>query len=106
MRDPIQRGTAEVFRAMATSARSNCWLRRDSASSKRFKSPPKTERVLGREKDIGTLAAGKCADPVLVRGDPSSRIADIENVEIVFNDGVGYDSRKLIESVRGQVGIR
>jgi hypothetical protein len=25
---------------------------------------------------------------------------------VVFKDGVGYDSRKLFESVRGQVGIR
>jgi hypothetical protein len=33
-------------------------------------------------------------------------IADIENVETVFKNGVGYDSTKLIESVRGQVGIR
>jgi hypothetical protein len=33
-------------------------------------------------------------------------IADIENVEIVFKNGVGYDSRRLIDSVRGQVGIR
>jgi hypothetical protein len=24
----------------------------------------------------------------------------------VFKDGIGYDSRKLVESVRGQVGIR
>lgn len=30
---------------------------------------------------------------------------DIENVEIVFKDRVGYNSKKLIESVRGQVGI-
>jgi imidazolonepropionase-like amidohydrolase len=63
-------------------------------------------RFLGREADIGTLAAGKRADLVLVKGDPASRIEDIENVEIVFRDGIGYDSRKLIESVRGQVGIR
>ena len=63
-------------------------------------------RFLGLENDIGTLAAGKRADLVLVKGDPAARIADIENVEIVFKDGVGYDSRRLIESVRGQVGIR
>ncbi|HEU4510655.1 MAG TPA: hypothetical protein VFR78_20665 [Pyrinomonadaceae bacterium] len=31
---------------------------------------------------------------------------DIENVEIVFKDGVGYDSEKLIQSVQGLVGIR
>ncbi len=34
------------------------------------------------------------------------KIEDIENVEIVFKDGISYDSAKLIESVRGQVGIR
>ena len=62
-------------------------------------------RYLGR-KDVGTLTPGKRADLVLVKGDPSRRIADLENVETVFKDGVGYDSRKLIESVRGQVGIR
>ncbi len=63
-------------------------------------------RFLQLENDIGTLAAGKRADLVLVKGDPAARIEDIENVEIVFKDGVGYDSGKLIESVRGQVGIR
>jgi imidazolonepropionase-like amidohydrolase len=55
---------------------------------------------------IGTLAAGKNADLVVVKGDPSKKIDDIENVEIVFKDGVGYDSAKLIESVKGLVGIR
>ena len=42
----------------------------------------------------------------MVKGDPSVNIRDIENVEIVFKDGVGYDSRKLIESATGLVGIR
>lgn len=63
-------------------------------------------RFLGRESEIGTVAPGKRADLVLVKGDPARNIADIEQVELVFKDGVGYDSRKLIESVRGQVGIR
>jgi hypothetical protein len=63
-------------------------------------------RFLGRDKEIGTLESGKSADLVLVKGDPAVQIADIENVEIVFKRGVGYDSRRLIDSVRGQVGIR
>ena len=42
----------------------------------------------------------------MINGDPSANIKDIENVEIVFKDGVGYDSAKLIESVKGLVGLR
>ena len=60
---------------------------------------------LGRQNEIGSVAVGKNADLLVVKGDPSVRIDDIENVEIVFKDGVGYDSAKLIESVRGQVGL-
>jgi len=63
-------------------------------------------KYLGREDRIGTLAPGKQADLVLIKGDPSKNIADIENVETVFKSGVGYDSKKLVDSVRGQVGIR
>jgi hypothetical protein len=61
---------------------------------------------LGQSDRIGTLAVGKQADLVLIKGDPSKKIDEIENVETVFKAGVGYDSKKLIESVRGQVGIR
>jgi imidazolonepropionase-like amidohydrolase len=61
---------------------------------------------LGRQDRIGTLAPGKQADLALIKGDPSRAIDEIENVETVFKAGVGYDSRKLIDSVRGQVGIR
>ncbi len=58
---------------------------------------------LGR---TGTLAAGKQADMVLIKGNPTRDITDIEKVETVFKDGIGYDSAKLIEAVRGSVGIR
>ncbi len=61
---------------------------------------------LGQQDHIGSIAPGKQADLVLIKGDPSKKIGDIEAVETVFKDGVGYDSKKLIESVRGQVGIR
>jgi hypothetical protein len=61
---------------------------------------------LGRQDRIGTLTAGKQADFVVIRGDPSKKIEEIENVETVFKAGIGFDSQKLIESVRGQVGIR
>jgi imidazolonepropionase-like amidohydrolase len=61
---------------------------------------------LGQEQRIGSIAPGKDADLVVVKGDPSKNIADVEKVEIVFKDGVGYDPQKLAESVRGLVGIR
>jgi imidazolonepropionase-like amidohydrolase len=61
-------------------------------------------QYLGESDHIGTIAAGKQADLVVIKGDPSKNIDDIENVEIVFKDGIGYDSAKLIDSVRGHVG--
>jgi imidazolonepropionase-like amidohydrolase len=61
---------------------------------------------LGELDKIGTLAVGKLADLVVLDGDPSGNIKDIEKVEMVFKDGVGYNSAKLIESVRGFVGLR
>jgi len=63
-------------------------------------------QFLGEFDRIGTIAPGKQADLVVIKGDPSKKIEDIENVETVFKDGVGYDSGKLIESVRGVVGSR
>ncbi len=62
-------------------------------------------QFLKESKRIGSLAAGKQADILIVKGDVSKDIRDIENVEIVFKDGVGFDSKKLLESVKGQVGI-
>jgi imidazolonepropionase-like amidohydrolase len=61
---------------------------------------------LGEAARVGSLATGKQADIVIVKGDPSAKIEDIENVELVFKDGTGWDSKKLIDSVKGQVGIR
>jgi imidazolonepropionase-like amidohydrolase len=63
-------------------------------------------RFLGREREIGTIASGKRADLIVVHGDPAARIEDIENVAVVFKDGQGYDPARLVEAVRGQVGIR
>ncbi|MGC1371202.1 MAG: amidohydrolase family protein [Candidatus Sulfotelmatobacter sp.] len=61
-------------------------------------------QYLGEADKIGTIAPGKQADMVVIKGDPSKKIEDIENVETVFKDGIGYDSAKLIDSVRGHVG--
>ena len=60
---------------------------------------------LGRDKEIGTIAIGKKADLVLINGDPEKEIKAVRNTEIVFKNGVGYDSKKLFESVNGKVGL-
>ena len=62
-------------------------------------------RYLGRDARIGTIAFGKQADLVLLDGDPSRSIADIRKVETVFKQGVGFEPAKLLESVRGHVGL-
>ncbi len=61
---------------------------------------------LGEDSRIGSVAVGKQADLMVIKGNPAVNIADIEKVEIVFKDGVGWDSERLIDSVRGFVGIR
>ncbi len=61
---------------------------------------------LGEDSRFGSLAPGKLADMVLIKGNPAENIADIKKVEIVFKEGVGYDPQKLIDSARGLVGVR
>jgi len=62
-------------------------------------------KFLGEDDRIGTIAVGKQADLVVIDGNPAAKIEDIEKVDLVFKDGVGYDSAKLIASVRGSVGL-
>lgn len=63
-------------------------------------------KYLGEEANIGTVAQGKAADLVVLNGNPAEKIDDIEKVDTVFKDGVGYDPAKLIDSVKGLVGLR
>jgi len=59
---------------------------------------------MGLQDRIGSIEAGKNADLVLIKGNPEANIADVEKVDTVFKDGVGYDSGKLLESVKGRYG--
>ena len=62
-------------------------------------------RILGEEARIGSIAAGKAADLVVIRGDPVATPAQIYEVATIFRDGVGYDSARLREAARGKVGV-
>ena len=62
-------------------------------------------KVLGVDDRLGTVAPGKLADLVVLRGDLLANPLVIREVVTVFKDGVGYDSAKLIAAVKGRVGI-
>jgi imidazolonepropionase-like amidohydrolase len=62
-------------------------------------------KYLGQLDHIGTIAAGKQADLVVIDGNPAVHIADVRKVKLVFKDGIGYDPVKLLESVRGSVSL-
>ncbi|HEX8937812.1 MAG TPA: amidohydrolase family protein [Sphingomicrobium sp.] len=59
---------------------------------------------LGLADRTGSIAAGKNADLMIVKGNPAANINDVENVIVVFKDGVGYDSARLLQSVKGRYG--
>ena len=63
-------------------------------------------RFLGEEAEIGSIEPGKAADLVLVRGNPATHIKAIEDVVLVFKDGVGYDPARLVQAANGTVGLR
>jgi enamidase len=62
-------------------------------------------KFLGRDAQVGSLAVGKQADVIVINGNPAATIADIRNVETVFKQGIGFDPAKIIDSVKGRVGL-
>jgi imidazolonepropionase-like amidohydrolase len=62
-------------------------------------------RILGLDKQTGSIAAGKSADLTVIRGDPLADPSAIYGVVTVFRNGVGYDSARLREAAKGRVGV-
>ena len=62
-------------------------------------------KVLGIDDEVGTVAPGMLADLVVVRGD-LMQDGHLRNTRYVFRHGIGWDSARLFDSVRGIVGIR
>ncbi len=63
-------------------------------------------KLLKIDGQTGRIAPGLAADLLVVSGDPSQSIADLRQADTVFKDGVGYDSHKIYESVKGLVGVQ
>jgi hypothetical protein len=56
-------------------------------------------RIMGREKELGSIAPGKLADLILVDGDPAARIGDIRRVVLTVKGGVIYDPAEIYKSL-------
>jgi len=59
---------------------------------------------LEQQDRIGSIEEGKVADLVLINGNLTQNISIIRKMEIVFKDGIGYDSKAMFDSVNGKVG--
>ncbi len=60
---------------------------------------------LGRANQIGSIEVGKQADLVLVNGDLAENTANIQNMSIVFKNGIGYNSNKIFKATKSVVGL-
>ena len=63
-------------------------------------------QYLGRQKTIGTVATGMDANLLILDGDFEHDASSIHRPEIVFKNGIGWDSVKLQASVAGLAGQR
>ncbi|HWA89991.1 MAG TPA: amidohydrolase family protein [Rhizomicrobium sp.] len=62
-------------------------------------------RYLGRDKDVGSLEQGKRADIAVVEGDPAKNASALEAMPLVFKKGIGYDTARIFDAMKGQVGL-
>src|ERR1700756_923062 len=56
-------------------------------------------RVMGLDKELGTIETGKRADLILINGDPLQDIHNTRNVEYVITNGTMYHTAELWQSV-------
>lgn len=56
-------------------------------------------RVMKRDAELGSVAPGKLADMILIDGDPTRRIADLDRVSLVVKDGSVYDAAALYRAI-------
>ena len=65
----------------------------------------KGAEYLRKEYETGSIEKGKTADLILMNGNLADDPASIRNIQYVFKDGIGYDSKAIFESVKGKVGL-
>lgn len=62
-------------------------------------------RFLHRDGEVGSIEIGKRADLILVRGNPAENPAALDDMPIVFKNGVGYDTQAIFDSLQATVGL-
>ena len=60
--------------------------------------------AIGKGDLLGSVAAGKLADLLVVEGNPLDQITNTREVELVMKAGQLYDPDRLLEAARGQIG--
>jgi imidazolonepropionase-like amidohydrolase len=63
-------------------------------------------RVMHRDTDLGTVAAGKLADFIVLDGDPTARISDIRKTWLVVRDGIVFRPDELYAELGVRTGSR
>ena len=56
-------------------------------------------RVMGLDRELGTITSGKLADLILVNGDPVTNISDIRKTVLVVKDGALYKPAELYSAI-------
>lgn len=56
-------------------------------------------RVMGKDRETGSITVGKQADLVLLDGDPTRDIAAVRNTDLVVSRGVMFDPNELFAAV-------
>jgi len=62
--------------------------------------------ILGIDGETGSIEEGKRADLVVFSGDLATDDTTVTRATLVFKDGVGFNSSRMVEAVEGTVGVR
>jgi len=56
-------------------------------------------QIMSKDKELGSITAGKLADMVLIDGDPTKDISAVRNTKLVIKDGIIYKPAEIDEEL-------